>query len=646
MGKVLIIKNNSMKSEIYKYAKESYDKKESRYYFTKVNQANKAHLKEIEENFETGGVVLLVNYIEEKKDPIEEIFIGDGVEIESKNDGVYQINYSMKINLKKEQHDRTIKSIIEKIDLDIKEDFAQYCYVIMSDMESLFQELRERLIAGENISLSKWNEKMKKEAKDYQLSALAQNDTLAVRIYPSNEVDSSRTEFQRDRERVVNCRAFRRMVDKAQIFSAEKGDYYRTRMTHSLEVNQIAKAISYALNLNLDLTEAIALGHDLGHTPFGHQGERTLDNILSGKEKVGIEIDDVLLKKRCFGGFKHNYQSARILAQLEEKYIEHPGLNVSVQVIEGVLKHTKLKPAEIALEDFLCKGYLEKIIIDKESETQVCSSLEGQVVFIADEIAQRGHDVDDALTSGVMSIDEFIDRLKISKCINLQKEIQAEREKIEKSKRLIGNKEELLIARIVSCIIHYFIVTTIECSKQKMEERIKTKKDNEDRNEATLNTPEKMIDFTTEAEKVNSYLERVVKKKVICNSEVARADYNANVIVRKLFEKYYSNPRLLHAGTIHKIFVEMLMHENELVSNSAIHLNDGSTELVDKEIEEITRQPVEPDVIAKYMEDKNSVEIDENIKIFEKRKILIRAIVDYIAGMTDGYALEEYEKLK
>ena len=160
-------------------------------------------------------------------------------------------------------------------------------------------------------------------------------------------------------------------------------------MTHSLEVNQIAKAIAYALNLNLDLTEAIALGHDLGHTPFGHQGERTLDDILSGKEKVGIEIDGKLLEQKCFGGFKHNYQSARILAQLEEKYIVHPGLNVSVQVIEGVLKHTKIKPKEIALEDFLEKEYLEKIEINKESEIQVCSSLEGQVVAIADEIAQR-----------------------------------------------------------------------------------------------------------------------------------------------------------------------------------------------------------------------------------------------------------------
>ena len=266
----------------------------------------------------------------------------------------------------------------------------------------------------------------------YALNPLAQKDAQAIRIYPSEELGEHRTEFQRDRERVVNCKAFRRMVDKAQIFGAEKGDYYRTRMTHSLEVNQIAKAIAYALKLNLDLTEAIALGHDLGHTPFGHQGERTLDDILCGKQDVGIVAESELFRKRCFGGFKHNYQSARILTELEEKYVEFPGLNVSVQVVEGVLKHTRVKPSEILLEDFIRSEYLDKIHIDYDNEIQVCSSLEGQVVAVADEIAQRGHDVDDALTSGVMSIDEFVDRLKISKCSILQERINNEREKFKR----------------------------------------------------------------------------------------------------------------------------------------------------------------------------------------------------------------------
>ncbi|MDE5782059.1 MAG: dNTP triphosphohydrolase, partial [Lachnospiraceae bacterium] len=336
-------------------------------------------------------------------------------------------------------------------------------------MESLFQELHERIIAN-NDAIETYGIIEKKQKEEiYELNKLAQRDEQSIRIYLSDDVGDYRTEFQRDRERVVNCKAFRRLVDKAQIFGSEKGDYYRTRMTHSLEVNQIAKAIAYALKLNLDLTEAIALGHDLGHTPFGHQGERTLDEILCGKIDVGINETDEMFNKRCYGGFKHNYQSAKILTEIEEKYKEFPGLNVSVQVIEGVLKHTKLKPNEVDIRDFLPKVYLDKIHISNE-KVQVCSSLEGQVVAIADEIAQRGHDVDDALTSEVMTIEEFKDRLKIDKCKELYQRIDKEITEIENSERLIIDKKELIIARIVSVIVNYFIQTTIEYSLKKVQE--------------------------------------------------------------------------------------------------------------------------------------------------------------------------------
>ncbi|MDE5780240.1 MAG: hypothetical protein K2I03_02005, partial [Lachnospiraceae bacterium] len=135
-------------------------------------------------------------------------------------------------------------------------------------------------------------------------------------------------------------------------------------------------------------------------------------------------------------------------------------------------------------------------------------------------------------------------------------------------------------------------------------------------------------------------------KKVICNNEVARADYNASMIVQKLFEKYYKNPRLLHSGTVHKIFLETLKHQNRAVSNSAINLSDGSIELVNKEIEEITLTKLKDNLIVEYLENVDYSRTDEDIIIYEKRRILIRAITDYIAGMTDGYALEEYEKLK
>ena len=159
-----------------------------------------------------------------------------------------------------------------------------------------------------------------------------------------------------------------------------------------------------------------------------------------------------------------------------------------------------------------------------------------------------------------------------------------------------------------------------------------------------------MVGFPPEVKRVNDYLEKVVQKKVICNYEVARADYNASMIVQKLFAKYYKNPRLLHYGTVHKIFLETLNHPNREVSNSAIYLSDASIELVNKEIEEITSKELDKDIILGYLDIRKDTltdtRVEKDIVIFEKRRILIRAITDYIAGMTDGYALEEYEKLK
>ena len=146
--------------------------------------------------------------------------------------------------------------------------------------------------------------------------------------------------------------------------------------------------------------------------------------------------------------------------------------------------------------------------------------------------------------------------------------------------------------------------------------------------------------------RVNNYLEKVVQKKVICNNEVARADHNANMVVQKLFSKYYANPRLLHAGTVHKIFLETLQHENREVSNSAILLSDGSIKLVNEEIEEITLRKLDDRLIFDYLKDKTQYANQKDIIIFEKRRILVRAITDFIAGMTDGYAIQEFEKLK
>ena len=619
MKRVFIIRNNMANREIYSNASESFEEKGKGEYY--VRGKNKESLNRVAKKGDR-GLVLLLTYNADDPTKILDIFIGDDAEMISDE----RIEYSMKRHLEGDNDLRAIDSIIDKIDLDITHDFEENTYVMVSDMQSLYEELKDR-INSLDVKIEA-DDTVRKPAGDYCLCALAQTDAQARRAYKEEPVMTGRTEFQRDRERIVNSTAFRRMVDKAQIFSAEKGDYFRTRMTHTLEVNQIAKAIAYALHLNLDLTEAIALGHDLGHTPFGHQGERTLNDILSGKIDAGIVTDKKKLEEeRCYGGFKHNYQSARILTQLENKYVDFAGLNVSAQVVEGVLKHTKLKK-DIRIEDFVSPEYLEKIYIDENEERQPIASLEGQVVAIADEIAQRGHDVDDALTSGVMTVSEFMDRLKIDKCDELRELIEKEIEKTETANRLLPNKQDMQVARIVHRIIRYFISDVINNSKEKIEGSTKTSID--DLNKETF------IDFSEIGKKVNKYMEKIVQKKVICNYEVARADYNAEVVVKTLFQKYYENPRLLHTGTLQKIFHDTLMHKNTAVSNSAVCLNDCSVSLANAEIEEMALKPLELP---------NDTEVQKTIRL-EKRKILIRNIVDFIAGMTDGYALQEYEKIK
>ncbi|MDZ7725879.1 MAG: dNTP triphosphohydrolase [candidate division KSB1 bacterium] len=201
-----------------------------------------------------------------------------------------------------------------------------------------------------------------------------------------------RTAFQRDRDRIIHSRAFRRLKHKRQVFLVTYGDHYRTRLTHTLEVSQLSRTLARALGLNEDLCEAVALGHDLGHTPFGHIGEVVLHRIMNGQDKLNGII--------CFenaGGFKHNYQSVRIVDVNESKYAFN-GLNLTAPVREGILKHTRLKRDELNYPDFIRDG----LYYDQD----VSITLEGQIVAVCDEIAQRTHDLEDGIRAGYVSIDQ------------------------------------------------------------------------------------------------------------------------------------------------------------------------------------------------------------------------------------------------
>jgi dGTPase len=219
-------------------------------------------------------------------------------------------------------------------------------------------------------------------------------DQSVGRLYGTGP-SPTRSEFQRDRDRIIHSTAFRRLQHKTQVFLAHEGRHFRNRLTHTLEVSQIARSIARALRLDEDLAEALALSHDLGHTPFGHAGERALDRVMAP-----------------FGGFDHNVQALRVVTLLENRYAEHDGLNLTWETLEGILKHngplidTAGNPAGRYAEHGLPAG-LEWIPVPADLRLQSYASLEAQCAAIADDIAYNAHDIDDALRAGLIELTDF-----------------------------------------------------------------------------------------------------------------------------------------------------------------------------------------------------------------------------------------------
>ena len=204
----------------------------------------------------------------------------------------------------------------------------------------------------------------------------------------SEPESATRTAFQRDRDRIIHCAAFRRLEYKTQVFVYHEGDYYRTRLTHSLETAQIARSICRVLGLNEDLAEALALAHDLGHTPFGHAGEDALSEAMAD-----------------YGGFDHNTQTLRILTEVEERYANFDGLNLTWETLEGTVKHNgPLLPAENGLP-LAIQRYNER----HDLELTTYPGPEAQVAAIADDIAYNNHDVDDGLRAGLITLEDLAD---------------------------------------------------------------------------------------------------------------------------------------------------------------------------------------------------------------------------------------------
>ena len=307
-----------------------------------------------------------------------------------------------------------------------------------------------------------------------------------------------RSEFQRDRDRVIHCAAFRRLEYKTQVFVNHEGDLFRTRLTHSLEVAQIARSVARALELNEDLTEAIALSHDLGHTPFGHAGQDALNRCMVN-----------------YGGFEHNLQSLRVVDELECKYAEFPGLNLTYETREGILKHCSLKKAPGL-------GEVGARFINKQQP-----SLEAQLADLADEIAYNNHDVDDGLRAGLIDIEQ----LREVTLFNDQYEyVTACYPKLDTRRT---------IHEVVRRMINHLVVDLITSSGAALEAAGPANID-EVRRQA-----QRLISFSEGVRAANLELKRFLRKTLYRHYRVHRMGAKAKRIVDGLFNAFMEDPGLL-----------------------------------------------------------------------------------------------------
>ena len=309
---------------------------------------------------------------------------------------------------------------------------------------------------------------------------------------------ANRSEYQRDRDRIIHSAAFRRLEYKTQVFINHEGDLFRTRLTHSIEVAQIGRSIARALALNEDLTEAISLAHDLGHTPFGHSGQDALNECL-----------------RNFGGFEHNLQSLRVVDRLEERYAEFTGLNLTFETREGILKHCSLRNARELGE--LGMRFLEK--------TQ--PSLEAQLVNIADEIAYNNHDVDDGLRSGLLKLEQL-------------REVALFAEQYtEVLRRYPDIAPRRAIYETVRRMINYVVTDLIENSRRLLlQSGIK-------RIEDVRHHPSPLIAYMPEVSEKTRELKRFLREQLYAHKQVTRMMSEAVKVVHELFARFMQDPKQL-----------------------------------------------------------------------------------------------------
>jgi dGTPase len=352
---------------------------------------------------------------------------------------------------------------------------------------------------------------------------------------------NNRSEFQRDRDRIVHSAAFRRLEYKTQVFVNHEGDMFRTRLTHSLEVAQIGRTIARALQVNEELTEAISLAHDLGHTPFGHAGQDALNDCM-----------------REFGGFEHNLQSLRIVDHLEEKYAEFNGLNLTFETREGILKHCSMKNAQEL-------GDIGERFLKKQQP-----GIEAQIANIADEIAYNNHDVDDGLRAGLLNIEQ----MREVDLFNQQYEEVMRQYPSISERRAIHE----IIRRMINRQITDFLAATSEHIKSVNPSSVDDIKQ--------LSAP--IATYSDAIKEKAQQLKKMLRTNLYQHYRVHRMSTKAQLVIKSLFRAFMDDIRLLPTDT----------YKNTLNEYNA----SGD----------------------------------------QGRAV---AIADYIAGMTDRYAIREYERI-
>ena len=311
-----------------------------------------------------------------------------------------------------------------------------------------------------------------------------------------------RSPFQRDRDRIIHSTAFRRLKHKTQVFVNTEGDHYRTRITHSLEVAQIARSITRYMNLNDDLAETLSLAHDLGHTPFGHAGEDALNDCMLN-----------------YGGFDHNLQTLRIVMFLENKYLKFNGLNLTIETLDGLLKHNG--PVKE-------KNKIEKIIGNKNLKNKFnfknFPSLEAQIAAMSDDIAYNNHDIQDGIRAKLFSLKDLNE-------INFFKNIIKSHNKDLKRKN-----HEILIYQVVrdsiNLMVQDLINTTIKNIKY-----MKVKKISH-----ILNSSNNIVSFSEKFLNIEYEIKQFLRIKMYNNSNVLKKNNHGKTIIKKLFNKISKNP--------------------------------------------------------------------------------------------------------